>query len=524
MNESRDINRCYRTLSRNFAVMGALLTIASYVVDPFSQQLAKTYPCNIPSHKEASIVVARRVSSYYFSDRPLMWLAATTGLTGLSLSYTMADTSKSQLFQCPSGNCTFPMKSNITHTSAGICSTCTDVSSKLMEINIGNQSLMYQFPWQPSLNLTWPHDGSYFHARTIPRSYLSTSDANHAAFSTTSIITFSTAVCRNRSETSRTYKEKRCRKADSFSAYSEWERDAHIGIVAVNCSLSPCLRRYRGEVSLGTLREKLVSQEPMDLVTLNETLDDSSNQWSMKLEPCEVDGRWYDSSNITQAPRDSSWISWEDDERNWHQAPKQCLMGLGSNLINYIDQFQQLVIKGDMGYTLIEPETVAWLPALARQCNATFELISDSFDGMAAGYSDFMRGDWEELPNERFNVVGTAYKSAVCIRADWPWLVYPAVLLASTTILLITASVYSMREGGQRPVWKSTILPFLLHNLTMDRNSAQDPTDENGVEVPLLQVKELETLADKTVAKFSADAGFIVENGGARGGGASIGQ
>ncbi|KAE9570704.1 hypothetical protein CGMCC3_g13158 [Colletotrichum fructicola] len=61
----------------------------------------------------------------------------------------------------------------------------------------------------------------------------------------------------------------------------------------------------------------------------------------------------------------------------------------------------------------------------------------------------------------------------------------------------------------------------------MSRDEDQDQPDKNGMDMPLLQLKELETLADKIVARFSADAaapGFIVENDGTRSSGASTGQ
>ncbi|KAH0431117.1 hypothetical protein CcaCcLH18_07295 [Colletotrichum camelliae] len=475
------------------AVMGALLTIASYVLDPFSQQLAKTYPCNIASDEGASIFVARLVSDYNISERPLIWLAATTGLAGLTLSYGAAEFSKSQLFQCPSGNCTFPLESNITHTSVGICSTCDDVTSDVMERDLGKQSMTYQFPKQPNLNLTWRPEGygmPYFRASTSnPTLDVLEPDS---ILSKTSIITVSAAACRNHSKESRIYNERKCRKVGYDFGQKELKKDMDVGVIAVSCSLSPCLRQYYGEVSLGTLQERLVSWAPLDFVTLNGSLQGQDGWWwIIESEPCEIKGRWYDSSNMTQRPQDS-----------------------------------EFVIQGEVGFWGLDPASAFWALALARNGNATLESISASFDGMTAGYTDFMRGNWEEIQNERFNVIGVASKTTVCIRADWPWLVYPAVLLVSTTILLTVACVYSMREGGKRPVWKSTILPFLFYNLKMDRDQDQDQADESGMDVPLLQLKELETLADKTVARFSADAtapGFIVENGGTSSG-ASAGQ
>lgn len=148
-------------------LFGALLMITSYIIDPFSQQLAKTYSCNIAYEDKALIAVARRVSGYTNIDRPSMWAAAMSGLI-----YGVAENIQSQLFQCPSGNCTFAMRAGISHTSVGMCSTCTDVTSDLTEVGLDDKdnSTMYHFPQNLSLNLTWPppeFESPNFHMRTL---------------------------------------------------------------------------------------------------------------------------------------------------------------------------------------------------------------------------------------------------------------------------------------------------------------------------------------------------------------------
>ncbi|KAL3305581.1 hypothetical protein RB213_008350 [Colletotrichum asianum] len=516
------------------ATIGALLMMTSYVIDPFSQQLAKTYPCNIAYEDTASIAIARRVNGYTHIDRPPMWAAAMSGLI-----YGVAENIQSQLFQCPSGNCTFPMRAGISHTSVGMCSSCTDVTSDLMEVYLHDEDngTMYHFPQDPSLNLTWPppeFESPYFHMRGYTHQenggvhYGKSGDFG----TTTSIISFSAASCAKQIGGDYVYKKTTCRMMNPDGikmGYVNWKEN--IGIVAVNCSLSPCLRRYSGEISHGSLKEKLLSQEPMDYAELDRTVEGYTyHPWFIKLlEPCEVDGRWYDSSNITEAPKDSTWISWENYDNSTNEGPWNCVMGIQSTVSDLIALFQNATIYGDRHFLdrIADPMSRVWLPAVEKLGNATLEGISAAFDGMATGYTDFMRNNWEDEGSDRYNVFGTAYKNAVCIRADWPWLVYPGVLLISTTILLIAACAHSMRERGKRPVWKSTILPFLFYNFKINRDEDRDQPDENGMDVPLLQLKELETLADKTVARFSADAaapGYIVENDGTRSSGASTGQ
>ncbi|KAH9233930.1 hypothetical protein K456DRAFT_1909874 [Colletotrichum gloeosporioides 23] len=280
----------------NFAAMGALLMITSYVIDPFSQQLAKTYSCNIPSDEKASISVARLISGSSSLEGPSLHTAGINGLI-----YGVDANTPSQLFNCPSGNCTFTMNSGITHTSVGICKYEADVPFLL-----------------------------------------------GASTSTTTIITFSAAACGNRSEGPYIYNTTACRRIDRIRGYVNWRRN--IGVVAANCSLSPCLRHYSGEVSHSTLKEKLVSHEPMDFGEMTQgLLYEETISWEgfIKVGPCEINGKRYDSSNATEAPINGSWLSWTSFDNSTHQAPRQCVVGVRSGLTDEIARYQNTTIEGD---------------------------------------------------------------------------------------------------------------------------------------------------------------------------------
>lgn len=206
-------------------------------------------------------------------------------------------------------------------------------------------------------------------------------------------------------------------KPDGIKGYVNWREN--IGILAVNCSLSPCLRRYSGEISHGSLKENLVSQEPMPYGDMDKTLEGLTyHSWFIKLlEPCEIDGRWYDSSNITEASKDSTWISWKNRDNSTHEGPRDCVMGIQSTLSQLIAMFRSSTIHADRHFfdRIADPMSRVWLAAVSKMGNATLASISTAFDGMAAGYTDFIRNNWENERNDNYNVVGTAYKSAVCI-------------------------------------------------------------------------------------------------------------
>ncbi|KAK2729537.1 hypothetical protein CKAH01_02511 [Colletotrichum kahawae] len=546
----------FLTLKPKLTVLASLIVITSYAVGPFVQQAVKTYPCTIDGKGIARISVAHRVirSDAYIGaqvggagDRAVIKnLRVAPELQMTALNGLLADTPTGSvnLFQCDSGNCTFPPRGpGVTHTSLGLCSTCTDVRSKLLESrHISNFSHVreadrdYRFDNRSDFGISTFFKSGIFNMtteRTNP--YSTTEDYENAE---TSILSFTAKGCARTTDP----------EDGSLARDCEHNYDNMPGlfpdfdIVAANCSLHPCLRRYNANVVNGVLNEKLVSTAAVGAANISyvqaNVADDVRNthvfrnfSYVAMNEPCIIKDIWYDSSNISQAPRDGvDWTSWGTGD-TLHDAPSECLVLMDPTEFLGIRQFFLQTLKGSCVKTTsgsnrptssledgrISCEGGFWVDAFFNSGNATFDDISTAFDNMATALTNRMRAKGREFLTEaRSFTNGTSVEMSICMRVDWPWLVYPGVLLVLTSILLGVTYAQSCRDRGRRPIWKSSILPLLFYGAETQQPNLDKQRDSLDARqaLPLMQLAELEAIADTTKARFCSGrdvAGFVVD-------------
>ncbi|KAI8275970.1 hypothetical protein K4K60_008237 [Colletotrichum sp. SAR11_57] len=187
-------------------------------------------------------------------------------------------------------------------------------------------------------------------------------------------------------------------------------------IVAANCSLHPCLRRYNANVVNGVLDEKPVSTAPVGAANISyvqaNIADDGRNTYVFRnfsyvalSEPCIIKDTWYDSSNISQAPRDGvDWTSWGTGD-TLHEAPSECLVLMDPTEFLGIRRFFLQTLRGSCAKTTsgsnrptsslengrINCEGGFWVDAFFNSGNATFDDISTAFDNMATALTNRMR-------------------------------------------------------------------------------------------------------------------------------------
>lgn len=58
-----------------------------------------------------------------------------------------------------------------------------------------------------------------------------------------------------------------------------------------------------------------------------------------------------------------------------------------------------------------------------------------------------------------------ATRNETCIRAQWLWLIYPAILVAVTVVFLWWTIAHMGRYGGSRQDYKITMLPLIFSTL-----------------------------------------------------------
>lgn len=127
-----DIPGAFRWLWSNhirqpLITLGAVVVIASIALEPFIQQLTSYVDCSVPvenlrvapSMPRTNYIVQRSGVSSAMSGDPEIAQAILSGLVGSPDTLTSSG--------CTTGNCTFSKP----YTSAGICSTCEDISSNI---------------------------------------------------------------------------------------------------------------------------------------------------------------------------------------------------------------------------------------------------------------------------------------------------------------------------------------------------------------------------------------------------------
>ncbi|KAK1749931.1 hypothetical protein QBC47DRAFT_395239 [Echria macrotheca] len=117
------------------------------------------------------------------------------------------------------------------------------------------------------------------------------------------------------------------------------------------------------------------------------------------------------------------------------------------------------------------PELVGdeWLRTLWRNGTASLASVRNFMDGLAGTLTATIRQTGTSANSKP--LLGVMYESRTCVSVNWSWLLYPAILLAFTSVFFILVMYRShryTRPGGKqsgRSAWKSSVLPLLWHGI-----------------------------------------------------------
>ncbi|KXH64857.1 hypothetical protein CNYM01_07887 [Colletotrichum nymphaeae SA-01] len=504
-------------------VLSALVVIASYATGPLSQQAVKTYTCEVSAEGIARIAISERTVTVDSRQdtgllSPQMSTVAINGLLGIPPDV-------SQLYHYDSGNCLFDDVAGITQSSVGVCSKCTDVRSELQEFDrfgkkkLGRYQTDYRF-----------HNSSSFGINSYVEPTLLNVTTSSNLTVGTSFLTLSVADC-----VPRLNEEAQVNRYCEHDYKHMPKLSSDVDIVAANCSLRPCLRHYHGNITNGTLNEQLVSTDGMKSVRRS-----LISEYVAVIQPCLINGKWYDSSNLTNAPRNGiDWTQWTADaNQTKEEAPSHCVKSLQIQEFAGIMKFLQRNLKGSCklydsfgdestssnanntigNNSILECSTGWWIDALYSGGKATFEGFAEAHDNMATMITNRMRVNgltWSEAKPASSYKEGTCRQASICLSIQKWWLLYPTALLALASALLVAAYVQSCRDIGRQPIWKSSILPLLFYSISEEHSSDERHEGRDiSVSVPLLQLVQMESRANKTIVSFGdGDEGarFLVD-------------
>ncbi|KAK2764807.1 hypothetical protein CKAH01_15746 [Colletotrichum kahawae] len=534
------------TKPRRLTFFSMFVVMAASVIGPFTQQASGTFSCSVMVNGTAKVFVAHNFSG---KITPETRAAAIYGLTQRG----QGSFRTSQLFECPSitgaPNCTFG-----THSSIGMCSGCFDATAHLKEVDLGDAT-SYHFAENTNFSISWPP--TELRNRTLVNvqaefSPFQDQAALKAGFfesligesMSISIIALSMDGCIYGENATR-FRRPRCVKDPKVTDISSSFSSTAAGIVAANCTIYPCLREYySATVTNGIFSQIVRSQLPLAFGTRSlskselPTLKQDAGYIRM-VEPCLIDhthgsSMIYDSTNITKAFRlpikeGGNRTSWIVNEK-LVEIPLKCLRSIGPSTYGTMQHLARSALVGSCSskeendpsdpmalFSSTECSDKWWLDTILNGGNATISSVSAALDGMVHSITDFIRingTDWNRTSPGY--VTGEGIEPAVCIEVFWRWMLFPFVILVVTTVLLIYACSESIYHRRDVPIWKSTILPFLFYEIRKEEPSINSNGTRSEERLPLLQLAELERLANRTVARFGSTAdspAFLVRHG-----------
>lgn len=516
---------------RRLAVVAALVTILSLPSDAFTQQAIKSVPCNRPSSDsklQAGVPIAYKVPGAErefldFNRNYVMGRHVKSALiTGLSVPNSNDTAAQAD---CSSGNCTFPEVMGVSHSTMGMCTKCVDISKHakviqgdgppLPNITLSGQwiSLLEGSPW---LSVGEANTSTY--ESDLPPDFLNVSQQG---FANISMLAFS--ECGNA--------EKKCPEQVTGQG------DEPISYIGTVCTLYPCVKDFTAVVSDGKLEENITSTIP---ARVSGQWDENYNNYvngqgppppprMVVKSPCVIDGEIYNTGNFSLVPRHTDKRAFEDiviDNENV-TVPTDCYFQMRGTYAQAMrDHLNNVFLTGlclvnpsyigDLGGAGLlcrdsmsgDPRDMFWLSSLFSMRNATLDTISENFESVATAATNFFRkdgyGNMSSIPSHgpsKAHVVGQVQRTTVCLELSWPWLLYQSILWLITVVLIVSSLASSFRHP-EHPIWKSSLLPFLLFygDPYAARPSAQEIRGSHGL-------LALENVSKKATVRLDTDRG-----------------
>ncbi|KAH7179046.1 uncharacterized protein B0J16DRAFT_386867 [Fusarium flagelliforme] len=453
------------------------------------------------------------------------------------------------LFKCSSGNCSFPNDfsydehTQYSHASLGVCNSCIDVyklvKGPTSELFDGTRHAIFEIPMKRKPNwkghgirvqtkivhnaTNWPVmttttvDDFTWALDLVTPEFLNVAQMSIANFT---ILTASQSGCKRPMEdnvscphdcdsrgesTSKDVKTCLPRQEDSRHSFNP---------VAATCTLYPCLKYYIANVTDARLTETVVREVPLQLHGRG-TRWDMFNVWMDKgnaslaaiQEPCSISGVPNSDDNLPlNSQPDPDAVTNLSKLLNT-TAPPKCLFEMPQSLwIGFWNEFRFALnsycfLMRDRGvqckvsrsrdearhpnYGI--PSYPAHMAALYHNNNASVQTINDTFNALAERLTAAIRFDGKRSNEDKHaEVKGKLLETKVCVNFVWQWLIYPGVLLVSSTILL-GAIVIKDTVEKKAHIWKSSILPILLKDHVGTQNTGLNGLEDvaQGLEIKL---------------------------------------
>ena len=401
---------------------------------------------------------------------------------------------------CPTGNCTFP-----SYRSIGFCSRCVDVKASVVENacegdEINQFCANFSMPGASPLNIKWDWGRGRLETGLSARPRMPW----NSSITMVSLMAFTRARCTN--FTLAVDDELQTPYFKNSSDYL-WRCPTSVGlpsipanndILAVNCTLYPCLKTYQGEITNGILHESVISERALARTPFKDpSSSHNATAFTAPKFPCSVGADVYDASNVSSIPPSTLSLIEVDIDGQKVVMPQNCVYTdfTARNLISFLASLITVDCSTTFAMAELDCHESWWHESFFNGGFATLESISGIFanvtTAMTNQYRIYGRAAARDGPGL---VLGTSREVGVCLRVEWPWLLFLAGLVLSTAILLVSIIVSSRLDTPPLPVWKSSTLPYMF--LGSDSALVGRATDE---------LAEMDSAFDRAMANLQPD-------------------
>lgn len=246
--------------SHYVASFGAFLTVFAMAIDPFTQQVVQTQSCLWKDN--STVARIPRTNIYNAFDVPSWYPTNITMDTAMIVAIYNGIISHPNNISavitpiCPSGNCTFPESDGKGYQSIAMCHQCDNITGMVQNMTI-SANATYLLPNGTKFNYTYPLLSHYLPSGAKVSNWqqgmlkgqcLSTTARNSTPIEKKSVFDIEMLMFTNRSE--------------PYVGTSDWpDNTTQAHLLGARCSLFPCVKTYRANISRNIFQEHEVSRE-----------------------------------------------------------------------------------------------------------------------------------------------------------------------------------------------------------------------------------------------------------------------
>ncbi|KAI1423211.1 hypothetical protein F5Y12DRAFT_553382 [Xylaria sp. FL1777] len=494
--------------------IAVVLLVSSLGMGSFVQQATQTQSCHYPMDTvNASLPISRNLTAGLPGDGdsvqgPLDLPNLESALSS-AVHLDNGEVGPPVIVTCLTGNCTF----SDTYHTLGVCHSCVDTSSL---ISSRNWSQVIEQEYSP-INKTYTYRASTNHS--LPNGIAVVSSGN-----LTQLVAQATWESLDWAD-SLVGPETRALSKWAFANVSILTSNWHRGqsgfteYIAATCTIYPCLRSYTSVVTNGELRETLAGTIPVApnvvaALPSDVTIADIHNidwlDWSAILygtssgthfqavaPNCSANNQTVAHTNKSLDEHRERLLLLQADFNgnkpfivNNITAPRECIYGMDvvawSDFNNFmIDE----IFNGtcDLYYIFRDNTTQLdchdgkfWLAEYYNMSGTTAAKVMDQMGAFTDRLSNKMRMG---LLNEPFLVSGQVLATTVCNSIDYKWLLFPLILVGTSSGLLLWTLLQSYIHRSHELIWKSSTLPLLFY---ADRFETPDVEDRSADTLEIL--------------------------------------